>query len=87
MSGRLFCDAREPQGLLRDGLPVRPGRGVGVDRPRPPAAFDGLERAKSREWVYRFDGEKASRICCFIEKLPHIKGDWAKAGGRIRVWL
>ena len=47
--------------------------------------LDDLEKAKSREWPYRFDTEKASRICRFIEKLPHIKGEWAKAGGRIRL--
>jgi phage terminase large subunit-like protein len=47
--------------------------------------LDDLEKAKSREWPYRFDREKASRICRFIEKLPHIKGKWAKEGGRIRL--
>jgi phage terminase large subunit-like protein len=44
-----------------------------------------LEKEKSAcpDFLYRFDDYKASRICRFIEKLPHIKGDWAKAGGRI----
>jgi phage terminase large subunit-like protein len=47
--------------------------------------LDDLEKARSREWPYKFDREKASRICRFIEKLPHIKGEWAKQGGRIRL--
>ncbi len=42
-----------------------------------------LERAESKEFPYRFDREKASRICRFIEMLPHIKGEWAKHGSRI----
>ena len=46
--------------------------------------LDDLEKAKSREWPYEFDRDKATRICRFIEKLPHIKGEWAKAGGRSR---
>ena len=44
-----------------------------------------LERAKSREFPYRLDREKASRICRFIEILPHIKGQWTKTGGRIEL--
>jgi phage terminase large subunit-like protein len=47
--------------------------------------LDDLDKAKSSEWPYRFDMDRASRICRFIEKLPHIKGEWAKAGGRIRL--
>ena len=27
-------------------------------------------------WPYVFDLRKAERICRFIEKLPHIKGEW-----------
>ena len=44
-----------------------------------------LEQEKSArpEFPYRFDHYKASRICRFIEKLPHIKGQWAKDGERI----
>lgn len=38
-----------------------------------------LERWKDRNnSPYYFDEAKAERICNFIEKLPHIKGDWAK---------
>ena len=37
-----------------------------------------LERAKSKEFPYRLDREKASPICRFIEMLPHITGECAK---------
>ena len=47
--------------------------------------LDDLERAKSNDFPYRFDKRKASRICEFIELLPHIKGEWAKAGARIEL--
>ena len=30
-----------------------------------------------RKWAYRFDEESASRVCEFIEQLPHVKGEWA----------
>jgi phage terminase large subunit-like protein len=41
-----------------------------------------LER---KDFGYRYDEKKAARVCRFIEKLPHIKGKWAKAGGRIEL--
>ncbi len=39
------------------------------------------EKPRTR-WPYIFDEAKASRICLFIEHLPHVKGKWAlvKAG-------
>ena len=37
-----------------------------------------LEREQGAAWPYRFDIERAERICEFIELLPHIKGKWAK---------
>jgi phage terminase large subunit-like protein len=47
--------------------------------------IDDLEKAKSKESPYKFDKKKASRICRFIEMLPHIKGEWAKAGARFEL--
>jgi phage terminase large subunit-like protein len=44
--------------------------------------LDDLER---KDWPFRFDVRKASRVCCFIEKLPHIKGEWAKGGQKIEL--
>lgn len=41
--------------------------------------LDDLDRsARDASWPYRFDAQKAGRICEFKELLPHIKGDSAK---------
>lgn len=39
--------------------------------------LDDLERAKGK-WPFKFDPTKANRVCEFGEKLPHVKGKWAK---------
>jgi len=31
-----------------------------------------------KRWPYEFDPSKANRACKFLEKLPHVKGKWAK---------
>ena len=49
-----------------------------------PATDRRSREGKVEGLPYKFDKEKASRICRFIEMLPHIKGEWAKDGGRIR---
>lgn len=36
-----------------------------------------LEKAKSTDYLYEFDEEKANRPCKFIELLPHVEGKWA----------
>ena len=36
-----------------------------------------LQRSRSSGFPYRFDPAKASRVCRFLEQLPHTKGDWA----------
>lgn len=36
--------------------------------------LDEKEKSKSRAFKYRFDREKAERICKFAERMPHIKG-------------
>ena len=41
--------------------------------------LDDLERsATDASWPYRFDEDRASRPCAFIELLPHVEGKWAK---------
>jgi len=46
--------------------------------------LDDLERAATAKkkggapFAYYFDSEAAGRACRFIEKLPHVKGEWAK---------
>lgn len=47
--------------------------------------IEDLEKAKSKSYPYKFDKEQASRICRFIELLPHIKGEWAKNSARIEL--
>ena len=46
---------------------------------------DDLARAEAgtADFPYRFDIDAASRICQFVELLPHIKGKWARTRQRI----
>jgi phage terminase large subunit-like protein len=39
-----------------------------------------------KDWLYRFDGEAAERICRFVELLPHIKGPRAGEPIRLAPW-
>ncbi len=36
-----------------------------------------LKDLEKKRWPYRFDPDKAERVCKFIELLPHTKGKWA----------
>jgi len=42
-----------------------------------------LER---KRFAFRFDAERAERVCRFIELLPHIKGRWAGSSMRLEPW-
>lgn len=44
-----------------------------------------LKIEKKKDFPFRFDVEKASRVCRFIERLPHSKGKWARAKERLRL--
>ncbi len=51
-----------------------------------------LKVQKRKEFPFRFDDDKAARICRFIEKLPHSKGKWARKKETLRlepwqVWI
>lgn len=51
-----------------------------------------VKRSSSKAWPYRFDAEKAAKVCRFVGKLSHTKGRWAAKGERIKlepwqVWL
>jgi phage terminase large subunit-like protein len=48
--------------------------------------LDDLARPSSNDWLWRFDRKKASRVCAFIELLPHIKGKWATPQIRLEPW-
>jgi phage terminase large subunit-like protein len=43
------------------------------------------KRPFAGDWPYKFDKERANRVCRFIELLPHIKGDWASRGLKLRL--
>lgn len=45
--------------------------------------LDDLDR---KGWKYRFDEDKASRICQFVELMPHIKGKWAGQTIALEPW-
>jgi phage terminase large subunit-like protein len=38
-----------------------------------------LKRQSRRDFPFRFDVDKADRVCKFIERLPHSKGKWARS--------
>jgi len=44
-----------------------------------------LKRSESSAYPYRFDTHLAERICRFVEGLPHVKGEWARAARRIEL--
>jgi len=47
--------------------------------------LDELKAQKRKGFPFRFDVEKAGRVCKFIERLPHSKGRWARAKETIRL--
>lgn len=40
--------------------------------------FNDLEKAKSKDYPYKFDAAKAEKCLRFIQLLPHVKGKWAR---------
>ena len=44
-----------------------------------------LKIEKQKAFPYRFDAEKAARVCRFIERLPHSKGKWARKKETLRL--
>lgn len=38
--------------------------------------LDDLKRARAADWPYYYDAWHGNDICDFIEKLPHIEGQW-----------
>ena len=54
--------------------------------------LEELKASKRKEFPFRFDNDKASRVCRFIERLPHSKGKWARSKETLRlepwqVWI
>lgn len=44
-----------------------------------------LKLEKRKDFPFRFDVDKAARVCRFIEKLPHSKGKWARSKETLRL--
>lgn len=38
--------------------------------------LDDLKRSKTKEYAFKFDPWHANDVCDFIEKLPHVEGNW-----------
>lgn len=54
--------------------------------------LDELKAQRGKAFPFRFDPDKAARVCKFIERLPHSKGKWARAKETLRlepwqVWI
>lgn len=45
--------------------------------------LDELKASRTKAFPFRFDGDKASRPCRFIERLTHTKGEWARLKKRL----
>jgi len=45
--------------------------------------LDGLKAQRSKAYPYRLDEAKATKVCRFIELLPHVKGKWARERQKI----
>jgi phage terminase large subunit-like protein len=39
-----------------------------------------LKKQDTAGYAYKYDADKGARVCRFIEKLPHTKGEWAANG-------
>lgn len=40
--------------------------------------LEDLARSQRKDWPYRFEAARANLPCRFIEKLPHVRGEWAR---------
>lgn len=47
--------------------------------------LNDLDTSRARGARYKYDEDKANRVCRFIEALPHTKGKWAADGENIRL--
>ena len=47
--------------------------------------LDDLKRPVSKNWPFIFDEAKAIRVCRFLELMPHVQGEWANRGEKLRL--
>ncbi len=45
--------------------------------------LDDLAKEKDPAFPFKFDKAKAERVCSFIQKMPHTKGEWARKNLKI----
>jgi phage terminase large subunit-like protein len=85
------CGVDRSAAVRRDRTGVREQRsfrsdpGLQVDPAAVQAVPRGAEAGARRDFPFRFDVEKAERVCRFIERLPHTKGKWARSKETIRL--
>lgn len=87
---------------IRDYAAIARGYATDVHKGKIPACksirlqcarfLDDLKRQKQADFPYRFDTDKAARVCRFIERLPHSKGKWARSKETLKlepwqVWI
>ncbi|AIY65189.1 terminase large subunit [Pseudoalteromonas piratica] len=47
--------------------------------------LEDLKKQTDKIYPYRFDKDKAERVCRFVQKLPHTKGEWLRR--RLKITL
>ncbi|TMP51469.1 terminase TerL endonuclease subunit [Pseudoalteromonas sp. S1688] len=47
--------------------------------------LDELAKEKDPNFKFRFDKAKAERVCSFIQKMPHTKGEWSRKKLKIKL--
>lgn len=49
-------------------------------------SLDDWRKASKGKWAFRWDVERAKRVCAFVELLPHLKGPLAGTRIRLEPW-
>lgn len=75
MTDHLALARQYMEGVASGAVPACKWNRAAVQR-----QLDDLAREPSADWPWRFDTARATRVCEFIELLPHIKGKWAREG-------
>lgn len=47
--------------------------------------LDDLVKSRTKEFPYKYDKVRAGKVCSFIERFPHVKGQWARGNARIKL--
>lgn len=41
-----------------------------------------MKAARSKDWPFKLDADRAERVCRFVELMPHVKGSWAAGAAK-----